>query len=153
MAKPLAVVAKNSTVMRRLRTLALVFTAGFLLGTAILPMLAAQRSSSSGSQAKLLLKADLTGCSGKEVSIALNEFGPGTSGKHYHPGESFTYILSGSEVYEIEGKPTKVVAEGDVLHEEPKLVHTVSNTEPVKLLVVRVSDKGEPDTVWITPQR
>jgi len=139
-------------VMRRLSTLVLVFTAGFVLGTSVVPMLASQRSSSPGSQAKLLLKTDLVGCNGKEVSIVLNEFGPGTSGKHFHPGESFTYILSGSEVYEIDGKPTKVVTAGDILHEEPKLVHTVSNTEPVKLLVVRVSEKRQPDTVWIGPR-
>jgi quercetin dioxygenase-like cupin family protein len=138
--------------MRRFGTLALVFISGFLLGTVAIPTLAMQRSSSSGSQAKVLLKADLAGCSGKEVSVALNVFGPGTSGKHYHPGDSFTYILSGSEVYEIDGKPPKTVTVGDVLHEEPKLVHTVSNTEPVRLLVVRVSEKGQPDTVWVGPR-
>ena len=137
--------------MRRLGMLALVFVSGFLLGTIGFPTHAMQRSNSPGSQAKMLLKTDLAGCKGKEVSIALNEFGSGTSGKHYHPGDSFTYILSGSEVYEIDGKPSKVVTAGDVLHEEPNLVHTVSNTEPVNLLVVRVADKGQPDTVWTTP--
>jgi quercetin dioxygenase-like cupin family protein len=100
----------------------------------------------------MLLKADLTGCKGKEVSIALDEFGPGTSGKHYHPGESFTYILDGSEIYEIEGKASKVVSVGDLLHEEPMQVHTVGNTAPLKLLVIRVLDKGQPDTVWIDPR-
>jgi quercetin dioxygenase-like cupin family protein len=139
-------------VASRLGTLALVFISGFLLGTIGIPTLAAQRSGSAGSRAKMLLKADLAGCHGKEISIVLNEFGPGTSGKHYHPSDSFTYILSGSEVNEIDGKPSKVVTVGDVLHEEPKLVHTVSNTEPVRLLVVRVADKGQPDTVWIAPK-
>ena len=139
--------------MKRLSTLLLVFVSGFLLGTIGIPMLAAQRSTSPGSRSRILLKANLANCSGKEVSIALDEFGPGTSGKHYHPGESFTYVLDGSEVYEIEGKPTKVVTAGDLLHEEPMLVHTVDNTEPVKLLVVRVLEKGQPDTVWIGPRR
>lgn len=138
--------------MTRLSTLALVFISGFLLGTVGIPMLAAQRSTSPGSRSRVLLKADLRGCNGKEVSIALQEFGPGTSGKHYHPGESFTYILDGSEVYEIDGKPPKMVIAGDVLHEVPMQVHTVANTEPVKLLVMRVSDKGAADTIWIGPR-
>ena len=135
--------------MTRLSTVSLVFIAGFLLGTVGIPRLAAQRRNLPGSQSRMLLKADLTGCSGKEVSIAMNELSPGTSGKHYHPGESFTYILHGSEVYEIEGKPSRVVKAGDVLHEEPMQVHTVGNAKPVKLLVIRVSEKGQPDTVWI----
>jgi quercetin dioxygenase-like cupin family protein len=138
--------------MKRLSTLPLIFISGFLLGAVGIPRLAAQRRGLPGSQSRMLLKADLTGCSGKEVSIAVNELSPGTSGKHYHPGESFTYILDGSEVYEIEGQPSKVVKAGDVLHEEPMQVHTVDNAKPVKLLVVRVSEKGQPDTVWIGPQ-
>jgi len=138
--------------MTRLSTLALVFISGFLAGTFGIGMLAAQRSTVPGSRSRTLLKADLTGCEGKEVSITLDEFGPGTSGKHYHPGESFTYLLDGSEVYEIDGKPSKVVSAGDLLHEEPMQVHTVGNTAPVKLLVVRVLDKGQPDTVWINPR-
>lgn len=137
--------------MTRLCTLLLVFLSGFFLGTIGLPIIAAQRSSSPGSQVKMLLKTNLKGCEGREISIALNEFGPGTSGKHYHPGDSFTYIVNGSEIYELDRKPPKIVTAGDVLHEEPMQVHTVSNSEGVKLLVIRVSEKGQPDTVWIGP--
>lgn len=135
--------------MTRFSAFPLVFISGFLLGTVSIPKVAAQRSSLAGSQSRMLLKADLTGCTRKEVSIAVNELSPGTSGKHYHPGESFTYILDGSEVYGIEGQPSKVVKAGDILHEQPMQVHTADNAKPVKLLVIRVSDKGQPDTVWI----
>jgi hypothetical protein len=48
---------------------------------------------------------------------------PGTSGRHYHPGHSFTWILEGSETCVVNGKPPRVVKSGDVLHEEPQQVH------------------------------
>jgi quercetin dioxygenase-like cupin family protein len=40
-----------------------------------------------------------------------------------------------------------VVKSGEVLHEEPQEVHKVDNEAPVKLLVFRVVEKGEPVTV------
>jgi len=76
--------------------------------------------------------------------VELNEFGPGTSGKHYHPGHSFTWILEGSETYAVDGKPSRRVTSGDVIHEEPQQVHTVANDAAVKLLVFRVVEKGKP---------
>jgi hypothetical protein len=42
-----------------------------------------------------------------------------SSGPHYHQGDSFTYVLEGSETYQLEGKPEVVVKAGDLLHEEP----------------------------------
>jgi quercetin dioxygenase-like cupin family protein len=95
-----------------------------------------------------LLTTDLAGwCDGKEVVVELNEFGPGTSGKHYHPGHSFTWILEGSETYAVVGKPSRVVKPGEILHEEPQQVHRVDNDAPVRLLVFRVVEKGQPVTV------
>ena len=68
-------------------------------------------------------------------------------------GDSFTYVLEGSEMYQLEGKPEVVVKAGDLLHEEPLKVHTVGNGGPVKLLVIRVQDKGAPDIVRVAPKR
>jgi quercetin dioxygenase-like cupin family protein len=79
----------------------------------------------------------------------LNEIDPGTSGKHYHPGHSFTWVIDGSESYELEGKPVKMVKTGDLLHEEPMQVHTVENQSPVKLLLVRIVEKGKTATVRV----
>jgi quercetin dioxygenase-like cupin family protein len=86
-------------------------------------------------------------CNGKEVTIELIEAGPGTSGKHYHPGHSFTYVLDGSEAYALDGQSSKTVHPGDILHEAPMQVHAVDNMSPVKLLVVRVIEKGGPASV------
>jgi quercetin dioxygenase-like cupin family protein len=132
--------------MGKFSAFVLVFIGGITLGVLTAPRLTAQLRTGN---AKQLLKTDLSGCAGKEVTVTLNEIGPGTSGPHYHPADSFTYILEGSEVYQIEGQPKVVVKAGDVLHEKPKQVHTVDNTGPVKLLVVRVAEKGQPETVRV----
>jgi quercetin dioxygenase-like cupin family protein len=101
-------------------------------------------------QVTRLLTTDLSSwCAGKEVTVELGELGAGTSGKHYHPGHSFSYVLEGSETYTIEGQAPKVVRAGDVLHEEPMQVHTVENSAPVKLLVVRIVDKGKETMVRV----
>jgi quercetin dioxygenase-like cupin family protein len=97
-----------------------------------------------------VLTADLADwCDGKEVTVELNEAGPGTSGKHYHPAHSFTYIIEGSETYALDGQVSKTVRAGDVLHEPPTQVHTVDNLSRVKLLVVRVIEKGKQATVQL----
>jgi quercetin dioxygenase-like cupin family protein len=86
-------------------------------------------------------------CDGKEVNVEVNEFSPGTSGRHYHPAHSFTWILEGSEAYTLEGQPTRTVSTGELLHEAPMQVHSLDNQSPVKLLVLRIAEKGKPATV------
>jgi uncharacterized cupin superfamily protein len=124
---------------------ALAFVLGILVGQLGIPSAYAQFRDVKSER---LLTADLTGwCDGKEVTVDLNAVGPGTSGKHYHPAHSFTYVLEGSETYALEGQPSKIVKTGDVLHEPPMQAHTVDNLSRVKLLVVRVIEKGKEATV------
>jgi hypothetical protein len=47
----------------------------------------------------------------------------------------------------LEGQGPNTVKVGDVLHEAPTQLHTVENLSPVKLLVVRVIEKGKEPTV------
>lgn len=118
-----------------------VFVLGILVGHLTTPVVYSQFRTMKSTR---LLTTDLGGwCDGKEVTVDLNEPGPGTSGKHYHPAHAFTYILQGTETYALEGQPTKMVHAGDVLHEAPNQVHTVENLGPVKLLVIRVAEKGK----------
>ena len=136
--------------MRSKLSVILAFVAGGLLGLIASPQLGGQFRTTTTTQ---LLKTDLAGCDGKEVTVSLAEAEPGTSGPHYHPGESFTYILEGSEVYQVEGTSRTVAKTGDLLHEKPMQIHTTGNTAPVKLLVVRILDKGQPDTVRVGSNR
>jgi len=72
---------------------------------------------------------------------------PGTSARHYHPAHSFTYVIEGSETKTLDGKTPIAVKAGDVLHESPGEIHETRNTAPVKLLVLRVIEKGKDMTV------
>ncbi len=99
----------------------------------------------------VLLKADLVGIKGKEAFVRLVEYAPGAeAGKHYHPGHVFVYVLEGSGVWEVEGQAPVTRKQGDVVYEQPKLVHNwknASTTAPLKLLSWTIAEKGQPSIV------
>jgi quercetin dioxygenase-like cupin family protein len=84
---------------------------------------------------------------GKEVVSALAEFQPGaTSGPHTHPGEEAGYLLEGSLVFEIAGKPTFTVKAGETFFVPPNTVHNATNKETsrTRVLATYIVDKGKP---------
>ena len=101
-----------------------------------------------------LLKADIVGMEGKELIVQLVEFAPGgASGKHYHPGHEANYVLEGSGTFEREGQPPTTRKVGDVNYAPAKVVHegkNASTTAPLKLVVFRIHEKGQPITVSVT---
>src|SRR5262245_35596109 len=122
-----------------------VFVLGSLVGHMTTPVTYPQFRTTNRTT---LLTTDLAGwCDGKEVTVELNQIDPGTSGKHYHPAHSFTYVLEGTETYTVDGQPSKTIRAGDVIHETPMQIHTAENLAPVRLLVVRVIEKGKEATV------
>jgi len=133
--------------MRR-RTLVLstfVFIAGVMVG-ALLPTLSAQTRPTETKD--LMAPVDLGAwCPGKEVTMQLVSASAGTSARHHHPAHSFTWVVEGSETKTLDGKAPIVVRAGDVLHESPGEIHETRNTAPVKLLVLRVMEKGKEMTV------
>jgi len=132
--------------MKRLPSI-VVFLVGVWAGHALIPTAAAQFRSTKSER---LLSTDLSGwCDGKEVTVELNDAGTGTSGKHYHPAHSFTYVLDGTETYALDGQQPRTVHAGELLYEPPMRLHTVDNTSPVKLLVIRVAEKGKQATVRV----
>ncbi len=97
-----------------------------------------------------LLTADLAGMPGKEVYMGITEFAPGAaSGKHYHPGNEFLYVLEGTLTSEDAGKAPVTYKAGQVFHRSPKMVHEGKNltTAPVRSLVFHVGEKGQPRVV------
>ncbi len=100
-----------------------------------------------------LLRADVVGVDGKEAVMQLVEFLPGgASGKHYHPGHSFGYVLEGALTVESDGHPPVTARAGEVTQEVPGHVHDAKNLtgSPLKLFVLRVHPKGQPVTVRVT---
>jgi quercetin dioxygenase-like cupin family protein len=84
---------------------------------------------------------------GHEAMMARGDFNPGVGiPKHSHPGEEVAYILEGTIVLEIEGKPPATLKAGDVFFVPAGTIHAVKNTgsTPAKILSTYVVEKGKP---------
>ena len=84
---------------------------------------------------------------GREAVIADVEIAPGGSaGRHTHPGDEISYILSGEGEILMEGKPPLKVKAGDGFVIPGGTKHDAHNTgtQPLKLVGVYVVEKGKP---------
>ncbi len=135
---------------RRVMLLGLTLFVGFAIGMAATRVLSAQQPSMKRTP---ILKTELEGLPGKEGTMFLAEYEPGArSGKHYHPGHEFIYVLEGSGVMEEVGKPPVAMRPGVAFYflsspERPSYVHEARNlsiTDPMRLLVVLITDTGQP---------
>ena len=95
-----------------------------------------------------LQQKDIEGVPGKEVIMYVADVIPGgMSGRHSHPGPEVAYVLEGSLVVEPEGKPALTLKKGETFHNPAKAVHYAKNgstTQPAKVLVVLIGEKGAP---------
>ena len=66
--------------------------------------------------------------------------------KHTHPGEEIIYVLEGTLVYEVEGKPPVTLKAGDVLFIPPGTVHSARNvgTNHAAELATYIVEKDKP---------
>jgi quercetin dioxygenase-like cupin family protein len=100
-----------------------------------------------------LFKTTMNDVLGRVVTIRRTERDPGTgSGPHRHPGShTFGYVLEGSYEVKINDGPLQRLGPGETFYEPPGALHAVSrngsSTQPVKYLVVQVSDPTKPATV------
>ncbi len=104
-----------------------------------------------------LVKTDLAGVSGKQVTLIYEEVPPAPASlkkneypagsKHYHTGHAIVYMIDGSLVLDYEGQPTRTVGPGDFFEELPGQVlqgKNASTTEWAKIIVFQVGEKGAP---------
>jgi quercetin dioxygenase-like cupin family protein len=106
----------------------------------------------AASKATPLLTKDLPGIAGKEGTMVVVEYPPGAaSASHRHNASTFVYVLEGSVVMQVMGSAPVTLKQGETFYETPTDVHTVSRnasaTQPAKILVFFVKDKGAPTTV------
>ena len=114
-----------------------------LIGTFGLQSLMAQQP---GFSRTMLQKGDLS-VAGREAVQVRAEFDPGVAaGKHTHPGEELGYILEGTLVLEIEGKPPVTLSAGDYFFVPAGIVHDGRNigSGKAKVLATYVVEKGKP---------
>ena len=96
----------------------------------------------------ILQQKDLEGVAGREVIMYRAEAIPGgVVGKHYHPGPKLVYVLEGALILEPDGQPPMTLKAGESAHMPAKHIHNTKNastTEPVKVIVFLVGEKGQP---------
>jgi quercetin dioxygenase-like cupin family protein len=101
----------------------------------------------------VVLKQELEADPGKEVTLFVADYKPGArTGKHYHPGQEFIYVLEGHGSMQEVGKSTVEMKLGVSIYfksdpKKPAYVHegvNVSQSEGMKLLVVLITEKGQP---------
>jgi len=86
---------------------------------------------------------------GRQVVQAVAEIQPGgQSGRHTHPGEEIAYILEGTVVIEMDGKPAVSKTAGEGILIPAGTVHNAKNTGKTvaKVLATYVVEKGKPVT-------
>jgi quercetin dioxygenase-like cupin family protein len=94
----------------------------------------------------ILQKGDLS-VPGHEAVTARAEIPAGVRvGKHTHPGEELGYVLEGTLLLEVEGKPPVTLKAGDVFFVPAGVVHDGTNEgkETAKVLATYVVEKGKP---------
>jgi quercetin dioxygenase-like cupin family protein len=96
-----------------------------------------------------LLSKELKDGPGKEGLMMVVEYPPGNSDPiHRHNANGFIYVLEGSVVMQVKGGKQVTLTPGQTFYEGPDDVHVVgrnaSSTQPAKLLVFLVKDKGAP---------
>ena len=114
-----------------------------LIGTLGVQSLLAQQP---GFSRTVLQKGDLSS-PGREAVQVRAEFDPGVAaGRHTHPGEEFTYILEGTLVLEVEGKPPVTLNAGDTFFVPAGIVHDGRNvgSGKAKVLATYIVEKGKP---------
>jgi len=100
-----------------------------------------------------IFKTTMSDVLGRVVTIRRTERDPGNgSDPHRHPGShTFGYVLEGTYEVKVDDGPLQKLGPGEVFYEAPNALHAVSRngstTQPVKYLVIQVSDPTKPATV------
>ena len=132
---------------------------GLVLAVSVVSLLAGmfiagrRASAQEGLTRTVILKQDLEADPTKEVTMFVADYKPGAkTGKHYHPGQEFIYVMEGHGSMEEVGKPPVEMKPGVAIYfksdpKKPAYVHegiNLSNQEGMKLLVVLITEKGQP---------
>lgn len=96
----------------------------------------------------IITRTDLVSAKGMEGVLVLRELPPGgESGKHTQSEDEIVYVLDGSIMVEVQGKPPATLKAGQAFHTAAGQVHNVKNasaTASGKALAFYIVKKGTP---------
>jgi quercetin dioxygenase-like cupin family protein len=94
-----------------------------------------------------LLRSELPNSNGQEVTVWDTEYAPGAvNPRHLHPAAITFRVISGTGVWQEDGKPPVTLHAGDSLFAPPGTIHThwnPSTTERLRFLEFIVAEKGK----------
>jgi len=98
-----------------------------------------------------LLRDSLELHEGVEVIVSYLEVPKNTTlPTHYHPGEEFVHILTGSGELTLEGQEPKVISAGETIKVPLKRHHSFSTLdESATAIVFRVHENGQPERIMV----
>jgi|SRR5271165_6052960 len=104
-----------------------------------------------------LMTRDIAGVPNKEALMITVTYVPGgASLPHRHDAQVFVYVLEGAMTMQVDGSEPVTVGPGQTFYEGPHDVHRVSanasQTEPAKILVFMIKDKGKPASRTVAPK-
>ncbi len=111
------------------------------------------RAQAPGQRSTELFSQVMDDALGRKFTVRLTERDAGNgSAAHRHPGShTVGYILDGLYEVKIDNGPLRTLKAGEAFYEPPNALHAVSrngsSTQPVKYLVIQVSDTSKPATV------
>jgi len=100
----------------------------------------------AGAIVLVLLTEDLA-VPGQELVQAVVDLPNGVrSGRHTHPGEEAGYVLEGTLILTVQGKPQQTLTAGDTFFVEKTRIHETINESgaPAKILATYTVEKGKP---------
>jgi quercetin dioxygenase-like cupin family protein len=127
-----------------MKTILILAAATLIAGAAFVPKVAGVQQ--PGTKRTELQRQDLS-VPGREVIQVRVDFDPGfVAPKHTHFGEEIIYVLEGTLLYEVEGRPLTTYQAGDVLLVPSGAVHSVKNVGSGNgaELATYVVEKGKP---------
>jgi len=123
---------------------------GAAVSGAILASVAALAAMQPAITRTVLQRADLTN-PGHEAVTARADFPVGGStGKHTHPGDEVSYVLTGTIILEIDGAPAKTLKAGEVFFVPAGKVHNATAANGTATVVANyLVEKGKPMTAAV----
>ena len=108
-------------------------------------------ASAQESAVNALFQTDVADVSNQESLVLEVTYPPGVeSASHRHNAHTVVYVLEGTVTMQVEGSEAQTLGAGEVFYETPADVHSVSknasNSEPAKILVFFLKDKGRATT-------
>ena len=118
----------------------------FSIAVAVFVVVAGTNAQQPGFSRTVIQRGDLS-MPGREVVSAIAEFQPGaTVGRHTHPGEEAGYVLEGTLLLELEGKPPVTLKAGETFFAPSGTVHNATNkgSSRARVLATYIVEKGKP---------